>query len=316
MKRLFILASAAIVALASCSKTQVVYNDAPEEIGFKAVTGVMTKAPLSGTALPTDKGDMMVYAIQSATSDGTYEPSFGAAFTWKSSYWGGKDASQYWPNSGYMKFMAYYPTGIGTPSGNAKDGVIIPNINIQASQTDILYANLTAPQTCAEKPTVNMTFMHALAQIQVTAAVADAAMNNVKITKVEIVTPNMGGELNLTGAAASWDDVVPMVGNYTMNNGIASTALTTSPVSLGTGALVVPGDQTGLKITYTVAGLEKTIEKSLAATDVVWAQAKKYIYNIIVELNEIKLTATVVDWSGDTNGDGETNANDETSVGL
>ena len=288
MKRFFILASAAIVALASCSKTQVVYNDAPEEIGFKAVTDAMTKAPLSGTELPTNQGDMMVYASQSATSGGTYEPSFGAEFTWKTSYWGGKDNPQYWPNSGYMMFMAYYPTGIGTPSGNAKDGVIIPDINIETSQTDILYANLTEPQTCADKPTVNMTFMHALAQIQVTAAVANNAMDNVKITKVEIVTPNMGGELTLTGAAASWDDEVPMGENYPMDNVIASTPLTTSPVSLGTGALVVPGDQTGLKITYSVAGLEKTIEKSLAATDVVWAQAKKYIFSYLSGFPKVK----------------------------
>ena len=43
MKKFFFCAAAAIVALASCSKTQVVYNDAPQEIGFKAVTGVMTK---------------------------------------------------------------------------------------------------------------------------------------------------------------------------------------------------------------------------------------------------------------------------------
>ena len=44
MKRLFILASAAIVALASYTKTQVVYTEAPEEISFKQVTNVMTKA--------------------------------------------------------------------------------------------------------------------------------------------------------------------------------------------------------------------------------------------------------------------------------
>ena len=44
MKRFFILASAAIVALASCAKTEVVYKDAPEEIAFKQITGVMTKS--------------------------------------------------------------------------------------------------------------------------------------------------------------------------------------------------------------------------------------------------------------------------------
>lgn len=48
MKRLVILA-AAIVALASCAKTQVVYNEEPQEIAFKTVSGVMTKGPVTGT---------------------------------------------------------------------------------------------------------------------------------------------------------------------------------------------------------------------------------------------------------------------------
>lgn len=299
MKRFFILASAAIVALASCSKTQVVYNDAPEEIGFKTVTGVMTKAPLSGTDLPTDQGNMMVYASQSTTESGTYTESFGQEFKWKDSYWGGT-TPQYWPNTGFMKFMAYYPVGNGTPSGNAVTGVTISDINIETTQTDVLYTNLTTAQTCANKPTVVMTFMHALAQIQVTAAVADNAMDDVKITNVEIVTPNMGGDLTLSGTGASWDNKDVMVGNYTMDNVIASTALSTAPTSLGTGALVVPGNQTGLKITYTISGLENTVTKELTTGTPTWDQAKKYIYNIVVTLDEIQLSATVVDWTEPT----------------
>ena len=46
MKRLFILASAAIVALAACTKTEVVYTEAPAEIGVQTYAGAMTKASL------------------------------------------------------------------------------------------------------------------------------------------------------------------------------------------------------------------------------------------------------------------------------
>ena len=49
MKRLFILA-AATVALASCAKTQVVYNEEPQEIAFRQVENVMTKGG-AGTSL-------------------------------------------------------------------------------------------------------------------------------------------------------------------------------------------------------------------------------------------------------------------------
>lgn len=53
MKRLFILA-AATVALASCAKTQVVYNEEPQEINFRAISNVMTRA--DGDAMPLDMG--------------------------------------------------------------------------------------------------------------------------------------------------------------------------------------------------------------------------------------------------------------------
>ena len=106
MKRILICAAAAIVALASCSKTQVVYNDAPEEIGFKTVTGVMTKGPIEGTTLPTGKA-MMVYASKSKDNVEEYTHYFGPVpFGWKDSYWGGTPA-QYWPETGYLKFIAY-----------------------------------------------------------------------------------------------------------------------------------------------------------------------------------------------------------------
>ena len=61
MKRLFILASAAALMLASCAKTTVVYNEAPEEIGFKAVTGVMTKAHVEWNQETSKLGVFAIY---------------------------------------------------------------------------------------------------------------------------------------------------------------------------------------------------------------------------------------------------------------
>ena len=66
MKRLFILASAAIVALAACTKTEVVYTEAPAEIGFKQITDVMTKAVPDGTQLPATMG---VYAYKGSDAE-------------------------------------------------------------------------------------------------------------------------------------------------------------------------------------------------------------------------------------------------------
>lgn len=295
MKRILICAAAAIVALASCSKTQVVYNDAPEEIGFKAVTGVMTKGPITDTELPKGKA-MMVYASKSKDNVEAYSPYFGPVpFGWKDSYWGGTTA-QYWPETGYLKFIAYYPSTIGTGvTGNATTDIVITGASA-ANGDDILYTNLTDKQDCASnpKPLVPMPFLHALAQVQVTAKVSDAAMTNVKVTSVVLTNPLMTGTLTIASSDASWASQA--VGDpVTMNNVISSEALTDDAKSLGEGTLVVPGDQTAtLTVTYTIDGLAVTTDPiSITGT---WEKGKKYIYNLSIGLDEIKINPSVANW--------------------
>lgn len=296
MKRFFILASAAIVALASCAKTEVVYTEAPAEIGFKAFTGVMSRAPHSGTTMPTEE-NMVVYASYATEAAGTYASAFAGVSFEYDSFWKGAEAPQYWPTTGYMKFLAYYPEEIGSATGNAVDGVEIAVDDISTNQPDILYTALTAAQQCAAQPVVPMTFYHALAQIQVTAAVADAAMTDVRITSVEIVAPNVSGTLTLDGTTAAWSGHTAKEGNLTMVNNLATTDLTATPASLGDGALVVPGAATKLAISYTIDGLTKSETVSLTET---WLQGKKYVYDIKVNYQEIKLSATVEDWTDGT----------------
>ena len=293
MKKFFFCAAAAIVALASCSKTQVVYNDAPEEIGFKAVTGAITKAPIEGTELPKESS-MVVYASKSDATNGTYTPYFSEAeFSWKSSYWGGT-TSRYWPESGYLKFIAYYPSGIGTAvNGDATTNITITGVDATA-QNDILYTDLTAAQESAAKNPVVMAFHHALAQVQVTAKVSDANMKYVNVTNVVLTTPILKGTLTLTGTDASWDDQ-DNGEDITMDNDISTTDLTERAQTLGTGALVVPGTAaSSLVVTYTIGGLEVTAAP-ISITDN-WEKGKKYIYNLTIGLDEIKLSPEVSDW--------------------
>jgi len=299
--------------LASCAKTTVVYNEAPEEIGFKAVTGVMTKAPIPTGDLPTG-GNMVVYALKSADNS-AYAHAFGPIeFEYNDTYWGGV-TPQYWPVSGYMKFMAYYPAGIGTANGNVSSGVTITGINIESTQTDILYTGLTSDYTCASASASNVAlqFKHALSLIEVTAAVADNNMTNVRVTNVAIEKPVMQGTLNFNSSGVpTWENPSPMATNYPMDNDISSTDLNTTPQTLGTGALVVPGDQTKLHVTYSVAELGTvTKECDIEGT---WEMGKKYIYNIVVTLKEIKITATVDDWDGDVNNDDNVDEDDQELV--
>lgn len=294
MKRILICAAAAIVALASCSKTQVVYNDAPEEIGFKAVTGAMTKAPIPGTTLPTtDK--MAVYATKATESNGAYSAYFSdVVFEFDSGVLWKGETPQYWPESGYLKFMAYYPADCGTRSGTAGGDITISSIDV-SSQDDILYANWTDPQECASKPDVPMTFKHALAQIQVKAQVKDNNMKGVKITQVTIFEPSQKGTLTIDGSTAEWSGV-SAGSTLTMDNDIADTELNTTAISLGdVGSLVVPGDQTKLIVDYEISGLAvEGFEIDLSPAK--WEMGKKYIYTLIVGLDEIKIKPVVEDW--------------------
>ena len=66
MRKLILCAAAAIVALASCTKTQVINTEEPKEIGFKTLTGVMTKATTGSTDLVG--GTMGVYAYVNGTT--------------------------------------------------------------------------------------------------------------------------------------------------------------------------------------------------------------------------------------------------------
>lgn len=293
MKRFFICAAAAIVALASCSKTEVVNTSAPEEIGFKAVTGAITKAPIEGTELPKTSS-MVVYASKSDAIGGTYTPYFSEAeFSWKTSYWGGT-TSRYWPESGYLKFIAYYPSGIGTDvNGDATTNITIEGVDATA-QNDILYTDLTDAQASASKTPVIMAFHHALAQVIVTAKVSDDNMTDVNVTGVVLSSAPFSGDLTLTGTTATWDNQAP-IPSITLDNTIASTDLTSTPKTLGTGLLVVPGDhEATLTVTYTIGGLETTTDP--IEIDGTWEKGKKYIYHLSIGLDEIKLAPSVDDW--------------------
>ena len=295
MKRLCILASSAIVALADCTKTDVVYTEAPEEIALKAVTGAMTKAPVTTVQ---EAGDMVVYATLSETVDGTYAEYFSdIPFTY-TTYWGGTPA-QYWPNTGYMKFWGYAPNTFGDKNGNATTGVTIDGIDISTTQTDVLYSLPGTPQNCATPTPVPMTFNHALAQICVEAKVSADAMKNVQVTGLEVVKPNLTGTLTIAPVESVWKAV--WSGESASSSNLPMTVshaadLTTTAANLGTGLLVVPGAQQDLMVTYEVSGTETTKVVDLTGT---WEMGKKYVYTLSIGLNEITVNPSVTSWDNE-----------------
>lgn len=165
MKRFFILATAAIVALASCAKTEVVYKDAPEEIAFKQITNVMTKAVPDGTQLPATMG---VYAYKGTT------PYFSnVSYSDKTGYWGATDDNDkaYWPlDNSTLTFTVYAPHNANAQF--ATNMLTIPDVT---NATDVLYGKTqpTGNKTSNATTPVDVELGHAFAQVLVVFKAAD-----------------------------------------------------------------------------------------------------------------------------------------------
>ena len=220
MKRFFFLAIAATCLLASCNKTEVVYNDGPQEIAVYAVNKVATKAPVTDATFLSDD-DMRISAYIAAAdgnSDNVGELFNNVLFTKKSgqSTWTG---GQYWPlfNS-TINFFAVTEKGGGVDNtgvsftGATKAEIHLTNNGIN-NQNDLMYAIGQAKKEGANPTSVAMTFNHALAWVNFAFKVNEAniiTINSVTLTAAYdgnlILTFNDYNKTNLTSnpVTAAW----------------------------------------------------------------------------------------------------------------
>ena len=137
MKRLLTIATA-VAALAACTKTAVVYEDAEAEIGLSPVSGMSTKTvygPMggeTGSTYDTDEvfgifawhrvlnGQSAAWSVfkdgMTAANTALYIDNgrFGSKSVNGGTLWGGKDADgsdhpYYWPKTGVLAFAGYSP---------------------------------------------------------------------------------------------------------------------------------------------------------------------------------------------------------------
>ena len=104
MKKFYVFAAVAIAALASCTKSEVVYNQGQQEIGFRQFTGSMTKADPALSGYATTMG---VFAYHNGSTLYIDNGSFEETST--SGIWGGKPTKYYWPLQGTLDFTVYAP---------------------------------------------------------------------------------------------------------------------------------------------------------------------------------------------------------------
>ncbi len=301
MKRLFILASAAIVALASCSKTQVVYNDAPEEIGFKTYAGAMTKADLDETHT-----SMGVFAYLQGSSLFFDDTKFTTS---SDNEWTG---GRYWPidNTQIIDFAVYAPSKEDVTGSNAAFNytaktlaLTIPDntpTGTPATQVDWLYGNTIATGTKQSNLStgVGIELSHALSKISVVLKTAETTA--FKFVSLTLDNTKQAGTITVDYDATPTMTVTPSdeSGSYS-HSFTGLTADDDIPASTEMGeVLVFPSSATDFTFKYKMTGSDATLTAPIAL-DETWEPSKHYIYTITVKGNEIVIVPTVDEWTSE-----------------
>ena len=291
MKKIYVFAAVAIAALASCTKSEVVYNQGQQEIGFKAVTGAITKAEQSGTLT----GTMGVFAFVNGTSDQVYFKNieFSGPTTWT--------GGQYWPLQSSLNFVVYAPHG--TASYESKKLTVTGADNTSATriadQTDYLYgaeyydgvAHAGYNKTSGQVAT---SLKHALAKVTLA-----FKGSNVTVKSVSLVKPTLKGSYSVNYSAQSplavWNATAEET-DLTLAE-FADKTLSNSEQSVS--IMVVPADDSDIVITYTIAGNnQNTVLEAKIPLTSTWATGTHYTYNISINPNAIEFSApTVTGWT-------------------
>ena len=283
MKRLFILASAAIVALASCTKTQVVYTEAPEEISFKAFTGAMTKATLGDNAWD----NMGVYAYK---ADGTTEYFAATKFEEGTTWTAVTGSERYWPGNDDLQFVVWAPFEDGWTYTPASKTLIYT----ATSMSDILYGeSIMTTNKTASASGVDITMKRAAAKVSIKFT-GEEGVSVLKSLKLVNVAQTGTCTVVYDGTAeAEWAPGSLTEHPFTIDGGgleLEGTATEDSTFEL----LVVPvaSNTATISFDYELAGSSASYVVP-AGTVGDWEEGTHYTYTVNVGADEIEIVPTV-----------------------
>ena len=335
MKKYFFLAAAAIVALAACSENELDLSDrAGRPINFNTVSGLTTKAPLSGTVYKTTDPTFGIfcYALTSGknwasnSSDGQlYMNNVEISYNSTDLIWE-PATTYYWPLSGSLTFVGYSPFGCqGTVAyAPATKALTVTDFLVKADpddQEDLMWAttnpDLTDNQATytSESATstlrgVNEVFHHALSQVKFNVKKANG-LDDYTITVNSITFDAYSkGTLTVTNDSPVWsaqakqtsfefdtegaDVVAPNYGSDFAAFGKANMPV---PQTLATGVQTFTITYSLEKSGVDLGSKTVTAQDLLGATVTEWAQNTIYNYNIVIDLNKIYFNPTMVDWT-------------------
>lgn len=280
MKKFFLLAAMAGVALTGCVKTEsevAVKSDSNRIVFDNPVVSSVTRALIDGTEYPTDvpfsvyaqyknanTGENLLYMENVTTQYFTSTPGTNQE-SWV------PVGNYYWPKQGTLSFAAYSPTAASTVFNSVSwtddSGFTFDNFNAVTNQVnsyDLMYSDYVADQKQSNEADyekyygIQLTFKHALSALVFRAQAADNyAGAEIKVTKIEVLEAYNQGDLATNNAdnSAGWSDFQNPATMEVKN--LTSAVLTTDFAQQGDVLLMVPQgfDHNGgvkVKITYTI----------------------------------------------------------------
>lgn len=288
MKKIFIIAAAALATLASCTKVE---NEMPQkEISFEAINyknNKETKAAINSAAYPTDLPfGVFAYYLQTGTweTNGTTSSPFmnGVECTYTRTYATQNYAPEqkyYWPLEGSLSFIAYSPFADVTASYDQSTKTLkISDFSLSttiADQKDLMYSRASDASNKSDNEIeynngtekgVKIQFRHALSQLRFSAKASsnvDAATTYFKINNITIKNAENKGTLNIIDDAISgnngegWTMTTNNKTNFVALNVDKADAvkLTNEYVEKGDNVLVIPqtlADDFVVSVNYTM----------------------------------------------------------------
>ena len=299
MKKFFLFAAMAGVALTGCVKTEsevAVKSDSNRIVFDIPVVSSVTRALIDGTEYP-DNVPFSVYAQYKNDETGedllymnnvTTEYVRSTPGTNQESWV--PEGNYYWPKQGELSFAAYSPTAAQdaftsvawtNAAGFTFTGFNAVTNNDATKLYDLMYSDYVAGQKQTNENDydryygIQLTFRHALSALVFKAKTEEdyGAGAVIKITKIEVLSPVGSGDLSVTNGTSSRAIWTPGADVASMAvTGVTATPLTNTDVPQGNVMLMVPqafDEDVKVKITYTMqmatsaAPVTHTYEKAL-----------------------------------------------------
>lgn len=334
MKKFFMFAAMASVALVSCVKNEPAMPVAQQdEISFESpLMAVPVKAVAEKTAFDqaSDSFDVWGYFTDAKKTNvftatqlymNKVEISYDDSETaWKAS------TPYYWPNNGFLTFLAVYPSGLNATVVDS--GVKITGYEVEeTANVDLLVSEVSYDNVYIETG-APLVFNHVLSSVQfkVNTDVDDSHTLVLKSIKLKNINTTGSFQQDLTtgqmeAAAASdaaWTLADPKVlGEYTAFSGTQELTSTLEFVK-GSGdnktdLILLPqilettqGTAAEIEVVYTLVNdtmggsatpIEQEVTAVLAKDSVTeWLRGKRYTYNLTISLDEITFNPSVSDW--------------------